>query len=29
MLAVTFSTKYGIERTRLVRRDRRFTLAVQ
>lgn len=29
MLAVTFSTKYGIERTRLVRRVRRFTLAVQ
>lgn len=29
MLAVTFSTKYGIERTRLVRRDRRFTVAVQ
>lgn len=28
-LAVTLSTKYGIERTRLVRRDRRFTLAVQ
>jgi hypothetical protein len=29
MLAVTFSTKYGIERTRLVRRDRRFKLAEQ
>ncbi|WP_139187319.1 hypothetical protein [Pseudarthrobacter chlorophenolicus] len=27
MLAVTFSTKYGIERTRLVRPDRRFLVA--
>jgi hypothetical protein len=29
MLAVTFSTKYGMERTRLVRPDRRFLVAVQ
>lgn len=29
MLAVTFSTKYGIERTHLVRRDRRFKVAEQ
>lgn len=29
MLAVTFATKYGIERTRLVRPDRRFQVATQ
>ncbi|WP_354214922.1 hypothetical protein [Arthrobacter sp. UYCo732] len=29
MLAVTFATKYGIERTRLVRPDRRFLVADQ
>ncbi|TLM86452.1 hypothetical protein FDW83_01475 [Pseudarthrobacter sp. NamE2] len=29
MLAVTFSTKYGIERTHLVWRARRFIVAVQ
>lgn len=29
MLAVTFSTKYGVERTRLVRPDRRFLEAQQ
>lgn len=29
MLAVTFSTQYGMERTRLVRPDRRFLVAVQ
>jgi hypothetical protein len=29
MLAITFATKYGIERTRLVRPDRRFLVAVQ
>lgn len=27
MLAVTFSTKYGMERTRLVRPDRRLLMA--